>query len=372
MASIGLLLSCASPQKTPPLATPPAATTPATSSPPNPVPTVVNQSKSRWVQSNWSELPGVEHDNLNEAWAAWLQSCSRSAVAASPLCQSIKRLEGQSVAHQRAWLVQNFQPYRVESLQSTPQPANGLLTAYYEPVLEASRVAKPGFTVPLYSPPANLKSRSPWYTREEIGKLPAAQSALKGKELAFLADPIDAMILHIQGSGRLWVTQADGSRKQIRLAFAGTNDQPYQSIGRWLLDQNLTKDATWPGIKAWLAQNPKRTQELLAKNPRYVFFKEEALNPQDALLGPKGAQGVPLTAGRSIAVDTGSIPYGTPVWLVSHGPQTQLQRLVIAQDTGSAIVGAVRADFYAGSGEAAGELAGRLKQDMKAWVLLPR
>lgn len=372
MASIGLLLSCASPQKTPPLATPPAATTPATSSPPNPVPTVVNQSKSRWVQSNWSELPGVEHDNLNEAWAAWLQSCSRGAVAASPLCQAIKRLEGQSVAHQRAWLVQNFQPYRVESLQSTPQPANGLLTAYYEPVLEASRVAKPGFTVPLYSPPANLKSRSPWYTREEIGKLPAAQSALKGKELAFLADPIDAMILHIQGSGRLWVTQADGSRKQIRLAFAGTNDQPYQSIGRWLLDQNLTKDATWPGIKAWLAQNPKRTQELLAKNPRYVFFKEEALNPQDALLGPKGAQGVPLTAGRSIAVDPGSIPYGTPVWLVSHGPQTQLQRLVIAQDTGSAIVGAVRADFYAGSGEAAGELAGRLKQDMKAWVLLPR
>jgi membrane-bound lytic murein transglycosylase A len=139
-----------------------------------------------------------------------------------------------------------------------------------------------------------------------------------------------------------------------------------------LLDQKLTKDATWPGIKAWLAQNPKRTQELLAKNPRYVFFKEEALNGTAALLGPKGAQGVPLTPGRSIAVDPGSIPYGTPVWLVSHGPQTQLQRLVMAQDTGSAIVGAVRADFYAGSGDAAGELAGRLKQDMKAWVLLPR
>ena len=333
---------------------------------------MITQSKSRWVKGNWSDLPGVENDNLNEAWAAWLQSCSRSAVATSPLCQSLKRLDGQSVAHQRAWLMQNFQPYRVESLQNAPNPANGLLTAYYEPVLEASKVSKPGFSVPLYSPPANLKSRSPWYTREEIGKLPAAQNALKGKELAFLADPIDAMILHIQGSGRLWVTQADGSRKQIRLAFAGTNDQPYQSIGRWLLDQNLTKDATWPGIKAWLAQNPKRTQELLAKNPRFVFFKEEALSAQDALLGPKGAQGVPLTAGRSIAVDPGSIPYGTPVWLVSQGPQTQLQRLVIAQDTGSAILGAVRADFYVGSGDAAGELAGRLKQDMKAWVLLPR
>ena len=322
--------------------------------------------------ATWSELPGVANDNLNEAWIAWRQSCSRSAVATSALCQSVKRLDGQPAANQRAWLMQNFQPYRVESLQSIPNPATGLLTAYYEPVLEATRTPQASFTVPLYGPPANLKSRSPWYTREEIGKLPAAQNALKGKEIAYIADPIDAMVLHIQGSGRLWVTQSDGSRKQIRLAFAGTNDQPYQSIGRWLLDQNLTKDATWPGIKAWLVQNPKRTQELLAKNPRYVFFKEEALNGQDALLGPKGAQGVPLTPGRSIAVDPGSIPYGTPVWLASQGPQTQLQRLVIAQDTGSAIQGAVRADFYAGSGDAAGELAGRLKQDMKAWVLLPR
>jgi membrane-bound lytic murein transglycosylase A len=322
--------------------------------------------------ATWSELPGVANDNLNEAWIAWRQSCSRSAVATSALCQSVKRLDGQPAANQRAWLMQNFQPYRVESLQSIPNPATGLLTAYYEPVLEATRTPQASFTVPLYGPPANLKSRSPWYTREEIGKLPAAQNALKGKEIAYIADPIDAMVLHIQGSGRLWVTQSDGSRKQIRLAFAGTNEQAYQSIGRWLLDQNLTKDATWPGIKAWLAQNPKRTQELLAKNPRYVFFKEEPLNAQDALLGPKGAQGVPLTPGRSIAVDPGSIPYGTPVWLASQGPQTQLQRLVIAQDTGSAIQGAVRADFYAGSGDAAGELAGRLKQDMKAWVLLPR
>jgi membrane-bound lytic murein transglycosylase A len=336
------------------------------------LPVSILKSKSRWVMAAWSDLPGVANDNLNDAWVAWRQSCARQAVATSSLCQNVKRLDGQPVANQRAWLMQNFQPYRVESLQNIANPATGLLTAYYEPVLEAVRTPQASFTVPLYGPPANLKSRSPWYTREEIGKLPAAQNALKGKEIAYLADPIDAMVLHIQGSGRLWVTHSDGSRKQIRLAFAGTNDQPYQSIGRWLLDQNLTKDATWPGIKAWLVQNPKRTQELLAKNPRYVFFKEEALNGQDALLGPKGAQGVPLTPGRSIAVDPGSIPYGTPVWLASQGPQTQLQRLVIAQDTGSAIQGAVRADFYAGSGDAAGELAGRLKQDMKAWVLLPR
>ena len=108
------------------------------------------------------------------------------------------------------------------------------------------------------------------------------------------------------------------------------------------------------------------------RNPRFIFFKEEALNGAEAELGPKGAMGVPLTPGRSIAVDPGSIPYGSAVWLSSSGPQTPLNRLVFAQDTGSAIQGAVRADFFAGSGAAAGELAGRLKQDMSAWVLLPR
>jgi membrane-bound lytic murein transglycosylase A len=110
----------------------------------------------------------------------------------------------------------------------------------------------------------------------------------------------------------------------------------------------------------------------MARNPRFIFFKEEPLLGAEALLGPKGAMGVPLTPGRSIAVDPGSIPYGSVVWLSSGGPQTSLNRLVFAQDTGSAIVGAVRADYFVGSGDAAGELAGRLKQGMNAWVLLPR
>lgn len=373
--AIALLISCASPQKPisqdAPVLLPIEPTTPAATPTTTATPTTLLRPKSRWVMASWSELPGLASDNLNEAWVAWLQSCTRSPANTGKTCQDVRRLDGQSVAAQRAWLMQNFQPYRVESLNSNSS-ATGLLTSYYEPVLEASRTPRPGFSVPLYATPNNLKSRSPWFTREEISKLPAAQNALKGKEIAYIADPVDAMILHIQGSGRLWVTQNDGSRKQIRLAFAGTNDHPYQSIGRWLLDQKLTKDATWPGIKSWLAQNPRRTQELLSQNPRFVFFKEEGLNGTDALLGPKGAQGVPLTPGRSIAVDPGSIPYGTPVWLSSQGPQTNLQRLVLAQDTGSAILGAVRADYFAGSGDAAGELAGRLKQDMKAWVLLPR
>jgi membrane-bound lytic murein transglycosylase A len=140
-------------------------------------------------------------------------------------------------------------------------------------------------------------------------------------------------------------------------------------VGRWLLDQGLIKDASWPGIKAWLAQNPQRLQELLWTNPRVVFFKEEAMSELDAAFGPKGAQGVALTPGRSIAVDPGSIPYGTPVWLASSGAQTKLQRLVLAQDTGSAITGAVRADYFAGWGVEAQELAGRFRQPLQMWVI---
>lgn len=370
-----LLTACSSPEKKPtPQAaiTPPKATVLEAATAPENAPTVLIKPKSRWLLARWSDLPGFNADNFNEAWVAWRQNCARNLPNTQRLCADVRRLDGQPSALQKAWVMENFQPFRVEHLNAAAAPSNGLLTAYYEPVFEASRTPRPGFEVPLYGVPTNLKARAPWYSREEIAKLPAAQAALKGKEIAYIASPVDAMVLHIQGSGRLWLTERDGRRTQIRLAFAGTNEHPYQSIGRWLLDQNLTKDATWPGIKAWLAQNPRRTNELMARNPRFIFFKEEALLGAEALLGPKGAMGVPLTPGRSIAVDPGSIPYGSVVWLSSGGPQTPLNRLVFAQDTGSAIVGAVRADYFVGSGDEAGELAGRLKQDMSAWVLLPR
>ena len=370
-----LLSACSSPEKkpTPQTAiTPPKAPVLDTATAPENAPTVLIKPKSRWLLASWSDLPGFNADNFNEAWVAWRQNCARNLPNTQRLCADVRRLDGQPSALQKAWVIENFQPFRVEHLNAPAAPANGLLTAYYEPVFEASRTPRPGFEVPLYGVPANLKARSPWFSREEIAKLPAAQAALKGKEIAYIASPVDAMVLHIQGSGRLWLTDRDGRRTQIRLAFAGTNEHPYQSIGRWLLDQNLTKDATWPGIKAWLAQNPRRTNELMWRNPRFIFFKEEALLGAEALLGPKGAMGVPLTPGRSIAVDPGSIPYGSAVWLSSGGPQTSLNRLVFAQDTGSAILGAVRADYFVGSGDAAGEVAGRLKQDMTAWVLLPR
>jgi membrane-bound lytic murein transglycosylase A len=327
------------------------------------------QTASRWVPVPWSDLPGLETDALNEAWPAWLQSCTRPSKAWTTLCPQVRQLANATATEQRRWIRQNLQAYRVES---HTQQRDGLLTAYYEPLLNATRQASSGFNVPLYAPPTDLNRRKPWYTRQEMETQPQARAALRGKELVYLADPVDAMVLHIQGSGLVTVREPNGSQRMVRLAFAGTNEQPYKSIGRWLLDQNLIRDASWPGIKAWIDRNPSRVNELLWQNPRVVFFKEEALPAGTVPPGPKGAQGVPLTAERSIAVDRNSIPYGTPVWLNSSGPLSKLDRLVLAQDTGTAIVGAVRADYYAGSGQAAGEFAGRMKQTLQLWVLWPR
>jgi membrane-bound lytic murein transglycosylase A len=334
-----------------------------------PLPPPLAQPGSRWQPVRWAELPGFRDDALHDAWNAWLKSCERPGPAFARLCGEVRRLSIGSPEEQRAWMMQRLQPYRVESAQGS---AEGLLTGYYEPMLDASRVATGRYNVPLYRPPANLASRRPWYTRQEIDTLPEARAALRGREIAYLADPLDALALQIQGSGRLRVSEPDGSQRAVRVAFAGTNEQPYRSVGSWLLQQGALRDASWQGIKAWAAQNPQRVNEMLWTNPRVVFFREEPLTDLDAAFGPRGAQGVPLTPGRSIAVDKDSIPYGTPVWLVSTGPVTSLQRLVLAQDTGSAITGAVRADYFTGWGPEAGELAGRLKQPLRLWVLWPK
>ena len=329
----------------------------------------VVQPKGRWVPVPWSDLPGVDDDALPEAWNAWLKSCEKPVPPFTALCTEVRRLSIASVQNQRAWMRERLQPYRVESAQGD---ATGLLTGYFEPMLEASATPTSVYTVPLYQAPASLAQRKPWYTRQEMDTLPEAQAALKGKAIAYLADPIDALVLQIQGSGRLHMVQPGGSTAWVRLAYAGTNDQPYRSVGRWLLDQGLIKDASWPGIKAWLAQNPQRQQELLWSNPRMTFFKADLMSELDASFGPRGSQGVALTPGRSIAIDPGSIPYGTPVWLVSSGAVVNLQRLVLAQDSGSAVAGAVRADYFAGWGSQAGELAGRLRQALQLWVLWPK
>lgn len=315
----------------------------------------------------WTDLPGWGAESMADVWALLLGNCQRPGPLMSGLCPQIRRLTLDDEATQRQWLMQHLQPHRIESLQGE---ASGLLTAYYEPVLQAQRLPGKGFSTPLYKPPVGWRAGQPWYTRQEIDTLPQAQAALRGREIAWLADPIDALVLQIQGSGRLRITEADGQVRMVRVAFAGSNEQPYQSVGRWLLDQNETKDASWSGIKAWLERNPQRVQALMWNNPRYVFFKEEPL--ADEAIGPRGAQGLPLTPGRSIAVDPRSVSYGTPLWLVSAGPTQNLQRLVVAQDTGSAITGAVRADLYMGTGVLAGEVAGRMKQTLRLWALLPK
>ena len=370
---VGILAGCGSvslqsptrpvasaPMQVPPIATPRG---PAVAGVP------LQRLRSRWIPASWDDLPGFSQDSLFEAWNAWLKSCERSAAAQVVMCEEVRPLSIASGEEQRAWIQQRFVPYRVESLQGE---SVGLLTGYFEPILQATRLPSSTSSVALYKAPLTLGQRKPWFSRQEIDTLAEPQAALQGRAIAYLSDPIDALILQIQGSGRLEVAEPDGRTRTIRVAFAGANDHPYRSVGRWLLDQGLVKDASWTGIKAWLAQNPQRQQELLWSNPRVVFFREEALSEFDTAFGPRGAQGVPLTPGRSIAVDPGSIPYGTPVWVASSGPHVSLQRLVLAQDTGSAIVGAVRADYFAGWGPQASELAGRLRQPLQMWVLWPK
>ena len=333
--------------------------------------------RSRWVAASWSDLPGWPNDDLQDAWNAWLQNCARPGPLFAPLCQSVRALSLGSDDERRMWMMANLQPYRVESLEGQ---ADGLLTSYYEPLFDASLVRRAGFEVPLYAPPEGLealrRAGRAWFTRQEIDTAPLAKGALLGREIAWMADPVDALVLHIQGSGRLRVAQTDGSTRIMRVTFAGSNEQPYQSVGRWLLDRGLVRDASWPGIKAWIAatqaSDPQRVQEMLWSNTRYVFFREETRTAIDADLGPRGAQGVPLTAGRSVAVDKDAIPYATPLWLASQGPSGSLRKLVFAQDTGSAIVGAVRADYFAGTGAQAGDWAGRVKQNLRLWVLWPK
>jgi membrane-bound lytic murein transglycosylase A len=302
-----------------------------------------------------------------------VRGCEKPVAGHARLCAELRPLTMADAAEQRAWIESRFQPYRV--VETDGGAPAGLLTGYYEPVMPASRVPTATHRVPLYAPPPGLRAGQPWYSRQEIDTLPAAQTALKGQAIAWMADPIDALILQIQGSGRLNLREADGSVRQVRVAFAGHNGQPYKSVGKWLLEQGELRDATWEGIRAWAARYPRRLNEMLWSNPRTVFFKEMPLTELDARFGPRGAQGVALTPGRSIAVDPQSIPYGTPVWLATQGPVMNEQKLVMAQDTGGAITGAVRADLFTGWGgwnEPAYQLASRLKQPLQLWVLQPR
>jgi membrane-bound lytic murein transglycosylase A len=343
----------------------------------------------QYVTARWSDLPGWQADSLLQAWPAVLSSCRVHTRADwNEVCAAAAQQAPVSDAEIRNFLVSHFQPLRIIRTGSDAQAAQtvGLLTGYFEPQLRGSRVPQSGFDTPLYSPPDDLltvdlgaiipelkgrrvrgrlvgKSVVPYFTRAQLAQDPA----LRGHEIVWLHNALDAFLLEVQGSGRVQLD--DGTI--IRLGYADQNGQPYRSIGRYLVDQQqmTVAQASMPGIRAWLSAHPDRVQEVLDSNPSVVFFQELPLG--DPALGPRGAQGVPLTAGRSIAVDPAFIPLGSLVYLATSDA-TGLQRLVVAQDTGGAISGAPRADFFCGTGDAAANMAGSLRSQVSMWLLWPR
>jgi membrane-bound lytic murein transglycosylase A len=371
LLTAALLFGCVSPPRAPPKK-------PA-------VPTTV------YEKGRWSELPGWGADNVDGVWSAFLESCHalRFRPEWSAPCTSAQTVLANSAAAIRAYFESAFEPYKIVKRTGPIQEDAGLVTGYFEPLLYGSRTPSARFMAPLYAPPPDLLTVDlaslfpelkgkrvrgrlegnkvlPYYTRGELPTDPA----LKGHEIVWIDSAFEAMMLEVQGSGR--VQLSDGT--VIRLLYADQNGQPYHSIGRYLVTVGaLTVDqATLPGIRAWLAAHPERLQEVLDANPSVVFFNEAPLG--DPNLGPKGAQGIPLTAGRSIAVDANWIPLGTPVFLATTLPDSgqPLQRLVIAQDTGGAINGAPRADYFCGSGPQAADLAGKMRQQGSLWMLWPR
>jgi len=335
--------------------------------------------RARWVPVDWSSLPDWHADRSAELWPALRAGCARPAPGWASVCARAAAFSPPDDSFARDFLQRELQPYRVESMEGETR---GLATGYFEPLLLASRLPRPGFTVAIHRPPPDLAKRRPYWTRQELAG--EASASLRGQEIAFVATELDLLVLQIQGSGRLRLTEPDGRERQVRLAFAGHNDQAYGSVGRWLIDQGeLRADgASWPAIRDWGQRaSAQRLQQMLWSNPRVVFFREEALPDASAAsaplpvpTGPRGAQGVALSAGRSVAVDPQAVPYGTPLWLDTTEPlsATPLRRLVMAQDTGSAITGAVRVDYFWGGGEVAEQQAGRMKQPLRLWALWPR
>ena len=338
---------------------------------------------------SFKELPGWDKDDLRESWPAFMASCDvliKKLEWKEP-CTIARDVNVRDDAAIRQFFEAFFVPQQVRNADGTDA---GLVTGYYEPLLHGSRKRGGPFQTPLHRAPDDLLTIDlvseypelkgmrlrgrlqgnkvvPYPSRAELVK----SGTLDGKELLWVDDPIEAFFLQVQGSGRV---QLADSGAIVRLAYADQNGHPYKSIGKYLVDRgDLTLDqASAQGIKAWYVAHPERRQELLNVNPSYVFFKEEPL--VDPKKGPKGALGVPLTPMRSIAIDASILPLGAPVYLSTTQPNSSsmLQRLMMAQDTGGAIKGAVRADYFWGFGAEAGEKAGKMKQRGMMWVLLPK
>ncbi|MBS1209545.1 MAG: mltA [Proteobacteria bacterium] len=340
--------------------------------------------------AQWSDLPDWQHDHLDEAWPGLLASCKairqpEVKAAWAPVCEAAQALGAKPSAGQvRSFLETWLAPQQIVNPDGSRE---GLITGYYEPLIHGSRWKSAKNPVPVFGVPDDLlqldlaevypetkslrlrgrldgKKVVPYWSRAQIE---AQGEAFPAKTLLWVNDPIEYFFLQVQGSGQ--VQLADGSR--VRIAYADQNGHPYKSIGRWLIDKGeLTlAQAGMAGIQNWARANPQRLSEMLNSNPSYVFFREEPANGE----GPKGSLGVPLTGGRAIAVDTRTIPLGAPVFMSFAMPDGKpMQRLVLAQDTGGAIRGRVRADFFWGFGAEAGAQAGKMRQQGRMWVLWPK
>jgi membrane-bound lytic murein transglycosylase A len=347
--------------------------------------------EARYEPVAWNELPGWSRDDALAASPALIASCNviRSRAGWQDFCAALVAASPANADSLRGFLEQRLQPYRVVRLTGRERSTKGLVTGYYEPLLFGARARSARFATPLYRRPAELlvvdlaelhpelKGKRvrgriegnkvvPFYSRAQT----RTAAALVGQEIAWVDSALDAFLLEVQGSGRVQLTTGE----TIRLQYEDQNGHPYRSIGRYLADQGAMplEAVTMPAIRAWLDANPARLREVLDANPSVVFFREAALD--DPAIGPKGALGVPLTPGRSIAVDPAVVPLGAPVFLSTTHPGTSLtlQRLVVAQDTGGAIRGPVRADLFFGFGNEAGAQAGMMKQDGEMWLLWPK
>jgi membrane-bound lytic murein transglycosylase A len=392
-AALAIVAGCAVAPRAP---TPPPVSPPVAIAPPAPA---APSLPAKYTPVDWSALPGWTDDRVDNAWSAFRVGCA--ALVASVTTQALWQrpcAAADTVASKdrggiRAFFESHFSPYRVTAADGGD---SGTVTGYYEPLLAGSRARTPRFRVPLYAAPDDLltidlaelypelkdkrlrgrvegKRVIPYWSRTDIenGKVPVA-----AKVLVFVEDPVEAFFLQIQGSGRVHL--AEGG--VMRVGYADQNGHPYRSIGRILVERGELplERASMQGIREWGRRNPEKLPSLLDENPSYVFFREVAPSPPGTLEaeidGPIGTLGVPLLRERTLAVDPRAIPLGAPVFLATTYPLSTrpLQRLMLAQDTGGAIRGAVRADFFWGFGDDAGRQAGRMKQDGRLWILWPK
>jgi membrane-bound lytic murein transglycosylase A len=357
---VTFLASCANPPVTP--ATPSTHPTPAAASAEAPARSTPAPN-ARWVAVVLSELPNWQNDSPLAAWPALQRSCTRLAKQATwqAFCQATISLPSSDNAA-RALLEQHLTAY---TQTDEVGKDTGIATAYFEPIYAGSLQRGGAYQWPLYAAPEPMTTLA----RDQLTPVKGEPHwVLKGKELAWLDNPIDPFLAQVQGSVRLRLP--DGSIK--RLGFAAKNGLPYASIASTLVRQGVftLNQASMERIKGWaMGKDAPTVQAVLNTNPSFVFFKWLDL---PAELGPVGAYNVPLSAMRSVAVDTAHTPLGVPLWLDTATVNGRLQQLMLAQDVGSAIKGVARVDIYAGTGEDAGKLASAQKHPSKVWVLWPK